>query len=119
MEYSLEKLPDQRAIVRVSGRLDASVAQAFRDVLKSAVAEGTVSLVIDMHTVSFIDSSGLSSLVSGFKAAREKEGTLVLAGPGVQVRMALELTQLDRIFLAFDSVAMALGHLDSLKNPAP
>ncbi|MFN2182843.1 MAG: STAS domain-containing protein [Anaerolineae bacterium] len=48
--------------------------------------------------MSFIDSSGLSALVSGFKAAREVGGTLKLTGFNEQTRLALHLSRLDRVF---------------------
>lgn len=82
----------------VLGRLDAVTAPQLKARLKALVAEGHRQLVVDLVDVSFIDSSGLSALVSGFKAAREVGGTLKLAGLNEQTRMAFQLSRLDRVF---------------------
>lgn len=82
----------------VQGRLDAVTAPQLKSRLKGLVAEGYRQLVVDLVDVSFIDSSGLSALVSGFKAAREVGGTLKLTGFNEQTRLALHLSRLDRVF---------------------
>ncbi len=50
-----------------------------------------------MAGVSFVDSSGLSVLVTSLKAARAKGGDLVLASLTPPVRSIVELTRLHRI----------------------
>lgn len=88
-------------------RLDAASAAGFRSEALPMVRNKTVC-VVDLSSVSFVDSSGLGSLVSILKAMR----------PGAQVRLAecsttvrqlLGLTRLDRIFRTYDSVEAALG----------
>jgi len=112
VDFSIEEYSDQRAVVRVSGRLDADSAGALKAALKDAAAAGLIHLVVDMQDVSFIDSSGLSALVSGFKAARERNGALALAGVGPQIQMALELTRLNRVFPVYSDVATAFASFD-------
>lgn len=111
MEYKVEPLADQRAVISISGRLDASNAAELKTVLKEA-ARTTRYIVIDLARLTFIDSSGLSALVSGFKALREQDGSLALAGVSSQVRVALELTKLDRIFAIHPDIASALASLN-------
>jgi anti-sigma B factor antagonist len=82
----------------VQGRLDAVTAPQLKSRLKGLVAGGHRQLVVDLVDVSFIDSSGLSALVSGFKAAREVGGTLKLTGLNEQTRLAFHLSRLDRVF---------------------
>ncbi|RMH00360.1 MAG: anti-sigma factor antagonist [Chloroflexi bacterium] len=115
MKYSIEKQPiDKLAVVKVEGRLDANSADILKAALKQAAAEGLSNLVIDMQAISYIDSSGLSALVSGFKAAREHNGLLALAYVGPQVKMALELTHLNRIFPIYENTETALDALAEL-----
>lgn len=111
MEYKVEEQGEKRATVRLVGRLDASSAPILRDALKDCVAHDLTALVVDMEGISFIDSSGLSALVSGFRSAREQEGTLVLACAGPQVRVALELTRLNQVFAIYEDVEAALASL--------
>ena len=111
MQYVVEQMPDRRAVVHISGRLDATMADELKQNLKGTIAEGNVFLVIDLSGVYFIDSSGLSALVSGFKSAQKHHGTLVLANVGSQVQVALELTQLNRIFGMYEDIETALASL--------
>lgn len=116
MELTVEMRPGQRAIVRPNGRLDARVAEELKSRLKDTVNNGATHLVLDMAKVPFIDSSGLSALVSAFKAVREKGGMLLLVDVSPQVKVALELTQLNRIFLNFDTVEAALDQLGPVEE---
>jgi anti-sigma B factor antagonist len=60
-----------------------------------------------MRAVSFIDSSGLASLVSGLKLARERGGWLRLAGVNEQVASIFKMTLLDRVFELYPNVDAA------------
>jgi len=112
LDYTIEKLPGGRAVFRLSGRLDANTATTLKDALKSAAADYATHLVIDLADLGFIDSSGLSTLVSGFKAVREKNGGLALTNVGPQVKVALELTRLDQIIPIYADIASALTSFD-------
>jgi len=111
LEYTIERRTDQLALVRVAGRIDAKSADEFKGVLKNATNEGLCRLVVDLHAVTFIDSSGLSALVSGFRAAHECNGAMFLAQVGPQVKIALELTRLSQVFRVFNDVDSALAEL--------
>ena len=93
-----ELLSDSLAVLRVKGRLDAVVAPYLKLRLKELVAGGHIRLIVDLADVSFIDSSGLAALVSGFRAAREVRGTIKLAGLNEQTMMVFKLTRLDSVF---------------------
>ncbi len=100
MEFQIteEQRPGIGYVLTLYGHLDAVTAPELKSELKRLVAEGHNQLVADLTEVSFIDSSGLSALVSGLKAAREAGGTLRLAGLNEQTRTAFRLTLLDRVF---------------------
>ena len=65
-------------------------------------------MVIDLKDVLFIDSSGLGVLVSGYKNASTKHGTLKLSSLQSQVKSMFELTRLHRVFDIFTTVDDAL-----------
>ncbi len=98
-------------VVRLQGRLDATTAPQVRSELTTLPQRSGPNMVVDLSEVTFIDSSGLSALVSALKAVRLHEGALVLVGPNEQVRMALRLTMLDRVFRVFTNVEEALHAL--------
>jgi len=62
-----------------------------------------------MEGVSFVDSTGLGSVIAGLRQLRSKDGHLRLAAPNQQVQLVLELTTLDRIFTYYATVEDALA----------
>ena len=51
-------------------------------------------LAIDLHDLSFIDSTGLGMLAGALKRARQQGRTVVLVAPQPAVRTVLEITSL-------------------------
>lgn len=114
MKIEIEHPQPGRVIVRPQGRLDADTAQGLKKQLQEIAQAGPESVVVDMQAVDFIDSSGLSALVSGLKALRQHGGALHLSKPQTQALTALRLTMLDRVFPIFPSVEEALSEGDLL-----
>ncbi|NDU75605.1 anti-sigma factor antagonist [Actinomadura sp. DSM 109109] len=85
-----------RAVLRLCGELDAAGSQELRARLDEARREHGDHLVLDLTGLDFMDSGGLSVIVSCYKAATAAGGSLVLAGPRPIVRRALEITGLHR-----------------------
>jgi anti-sigma B factor antagonist len=93
--YALSE-SDDATIVALGGELDMSTAEEMLDVLVEAVRQGDV--VIDASEVTFIDSSGIRSLVAAYREANRGVGagrTVTIRNPSAQVRRVLELTSLD------------------------
>src|SRR5207245_11041994 len=85
-------------VLAPSGRLDVAGAPALKDAVSEAVKNGQPRLVIDMEGVSFVDSSGLGSVVAALRQVRSSRGDLRLAAPSQHVRAGLELPTLQRLF---------------------
>lgn len=92
-----------------SERLDAHNSEMVKDELKRRFAAGAKKVLVDLGAVSFIDSSGLGALVSGFKSAMAGKGRLSLSGLQAQVHSMFELTRLNRVFDVFPTVEEALS----------
>ena len=61
-----------------SGSMDHAVAKQLEEAFLSIVGEGRTRLVLDLELVQVVDSSGLGTIVTAFKAARDAGGSLVL-----------------------------------------
>ena len=108
LQIDVERRED-RAVLRLDGRLDLIGAPGLRDAVETAVAGGDARIVVDLEGVSFVDSSGVGALVGGLRRAREAGGDLVLAAPGEQARTVIALTGVDRVLVAFADVDAALA----------
>lgn len=96
-------------VIALAGRLVMADVPQVRQRLLETVERGGGKLILDLAEVGFMDSSGLSVLVSTFKAARLKGGEVVLLHPSPTVRSLIELTRLQQIFSIFDDENMALN----------
>ena len=87
------------ATVIVRGELDCVSAPLLADELRTLLGEGTCRLTVGLAEMTFIDSTGLTTLVWALRAAREAGGDVVLHAPGRSARKVLAITGADRFFL--------------------
>jgi anti-sigma B factor antagonist len=109
MIVQIEEKPAAVLIQVKEERLDAHNSGELKTQMLNLFEQGKNNLVIDLEEVRFVDSSGLGSLVSGFKNASARNGNLKLCGLQPQVKSMFELTRLHRVFEIFPSVDEALG----------
>lgn len=95
-------------VLAPEGKFNLVAAPPLKARVDDLVAAGKTRLVVDLHAVDFIDSSGLGALIGGLKSARQQGGDLRIAGAGDQVRAVLKLTNLDRILVPYATVEEAL-----------
>jgi anti-sigma B factor antagonist len=94
-------------VVALPERLDASVADAVRVELRSIVEAGSIWLLLDVSSVEFIDSSGLSIFISVLRQVRLRDGDVALVGVRTAVRQLLELTKVHRVLAVYDDETSA------------
>ncbi|MDA9909023.1 STAS domain-containing protein [Gammaproteobacteria bacterium] len=90
-------------VLELSGEIDLHYSPQLREMILGSLKNGN-SLLINMAEVSYIDSSGIASLVEGFQTAKTANlsyGLLTISSPALQV---LTLTRLDRVFTLYDTV---------------
>jgi anti-sigma B factor antagonist len=84
-------------VIGLSGDLDFHTARRLREKLLELHAAGANKVVLDMASLDFIDSSGLSVLVAGLKRLRNSDGNLTLRAVPEQTRRVLEVSGLSRV----------------------
>lgn len=109
MIVQIEEKPAAVLIRVKEERLDAHNSGELKTQMLNLFEQGKNNLVIDLEEVRFVDSSGLGSLVSGFKNASARNGNLKLSGLQPQVKSMFELTRLHRVFEIFNTVDEALA----------
>jgi anti-sigma B factor antagonist len=88
-----------------------SNAPAYRHAIRDVIDGGRVRIVMDMTGVEFVDSSGLSVLISALKSARKVGGDVSLSGPSAEVQALIELTRLHHLFEIFADERAAVRSL--------
>lgn len=111
MEISLYK--SEVTVVQFQDRLDALFVNRVRDTLKELKRSGHNKFVVDLTTVSFIDSQGLGILVSLLHAARGNGGTVhIVSSSSEEPQRLFNVTRLDQVFEMFGTLNAALERFD-------
>jgi len=85
------------AVVSVRGQLDIYTAPHLLETLDAAIADAPKELVIDLSSVTFLDSTGLNVFVQTQKRLKPIAGSVVVRGANEQVQKVLELTKLTTV----------------------
>lgn len=116
MNIQSQVLSPSQAVLSPAGRMDVESSPAVREAILSLANQGILHLVVDLDRVDFMDSSGLSALVSGMKALRHNGGLLAICNANPQIRTALRLTMLDRVFPVHENVEKAFQALGKINS---
>lgn len=103
---------DTRVVLVVRGELDRVTAPELGAVVDAVIDRGNVNVVVDLAECDFIDASGLRVIADGAFRADVWGGTLTVRSPSGVVGRLLELTGLDRAFLAPLGLARRLRPLE-------
>jgi anti-sigma B factor antagonist len=89
---------DNETIIAVEGEVDLYSSPELREAVLKAVPKAENGLAIDLAEVSYMDSSGVATLVEGLRSANQNDTLFVLIRPSSAVMKVLELARLDRVF---------------------
>ena len=84
-------------IVYATGEIDLSNSHELRKTILAALKTDQ-KVEVDLSDVSYIDSSGIASLVEGLQFAKSKSKKFILSNPSKQVKAIMELARLDQVF---------------------
>jgi anti-sigma B factor antagonist len=96
-------------VLDLAGRITLGEGSStLRDSLKELVAKGEKKILLNLGDVTYIDSSGIGELVSGFTTVTNQHGSLKLLGLNKRVKDLLQVTKLYTVFEAFEDEAEAV-----------
>ena len=96
-------------VVDAEGRITlGDGASTFRDLIRDLVGKGNKKLLVNLGEVSYIDSSGIGELVSGFTTVANSGGNLKLLGLTKRVKDLLQITKLYTVFDVHEEEAHAI-----------
>lgn len=98
------------AVVHVAGELDMASSPELTDHVDGMGLGPAAVLVVDLGGVTFLDSSGLNSLVALRRTVMDLQGRLGLVA-GERTLRLLQVTNMDDVFAMYDSVELALDDL--------
>ena len=102
-------------IFLLTPKKDLSGGEETREIekaIKEIIDQGPPQIVVDLGRVSYINSSGLGSLVAAHTSCKNREGWMRLARTGKRIKNLFLITKLAFVFETFDSVDDALLGID-------
>ena len=97
------------SVLDVAGRITLGEgSSALRDTLRDLVSKGHKKILLNLGEVSYIDSSGIGELVSGFTTVANQGGQLKLLGLTKRVKDLLQITKLYTVFDVKEDEAAAV-----------
>ena len=97
------------SVMDVAGRITLGEGSAaLRDALREMVGKNQKKILLNLGDVSYIDSSGIGELVSGFTTVTNSGGTLKLLNLNKRVKDLLQITKLYTVFDVHEDEAAAI-----------
>jgi anti-sigma B factor antagonist len=96
-------------VVDAVGRITLGEGSSMlREDLRQMIVKGQKKILLNLANVSYIDSSGIGELVSGFTTVTNQGGELKLLNLTKRVHDLLQITKLYTVFEVFDDEAAAV-----------
>ena len=101
-------------VLDLNGKLTGGPdAETFREVFKSLVDQDKKKIVVNLEKVSWINSTGLGILISGYTSVRRAGGDLVVMHASDRIESILYVTKLNLLFKSFENEEEAIKALSA------
>lgn len=105
---------DKIAILDCSGDVDLYSSPRLREALLAEIKADGPSVLVNMSAVTYIDSSGIATLVEGLQLSRQTKTRFGLFGLRPNARSVLELARLHKVFTIFEDETAAVEKIGSV-----
>ena len=96
-------------VIDVAGRITLGEgSSALREALRDLVSKNQKKILLNLGEVTYIDSSGIGELVSGFTTVTNSGGSLKLLNLNKRVKDLLQITKLYTVFDVHEDEAAAI-----------
>jgi anti-anti-sigma factor len=104
-------------LLDIDGRISVQDgADEFRAFVRQVLHRGQLNLVLNLRSVSYIDSTALGEIVRAYTTATRLGGTLKLLHVGDRVQELLATTRLAAVFDSFDVEADAVKSFGAMRT---
>ena len=83
--------------ITADGEIDLATVNTLRSAITNALQSGASRLTLDLENVTYIDSSGLGTLIGAHKRLASSGGTVTVRCSKPRILRLLSITGLDRV----------------------
>lgn len=94
--FTRDTVEETATVVNVDGELDINSADALREALDAAEADGCSVLRVDAASVTFLDSTALGVILASAQRMAERGGRFELVCGSPSIRRILDMTMISR-----------------------
>lgn len=102
MEFSVETTGKTTVVAVLANKLDAGIAKEFKTGI-TPLLETHNQIVLDLGSITFIDSSGLGAILSCLRLVTGRQGELKLCNLSKSARILFELVRMHKVFEIFNT----------------
>jgi anti-sigma B factor antagonist len=102
--------------IEVAGQIDLYTAPTFKARILDLIDQGKTRVIVDLCSVSFLDSTALAVFVAALKRVRARGGALSIICRDYDVERILEISGLDGLIPIHPSREVALAALSTASD---
>lgn len=95
-------------ICAIEGEINLNTSPELRKAFDAFVRANAKKVIINFANVSYIDSSGLATLIELFQRLKKVGGNLRICNMAEKIKSVFEVTKLHKLFDIYDSQELAL-----------
>ena len=101
---------EDNVILKLDGNITGIPDESeFNTLIKKYISEKKVNIIVDLGSISYINSTGLGMILRGYITIKNSGGSFKLASLNSKLRKLLEITKLNTIIEIHDSLESALN----------
>jgi len=111
MKYRIDK-QDQYAVLTLDEEnLNSTIAPSLKSDLIFFNQEGVRNLILDLSNVKFVDSSGLSAILTGHRLWKDGSSFVITGHLNPMVTKLIEISRLDTILTLVPTLSEAIDYV--------
>jgi anti-sigma B factor antagonist len=96
-------------VCHIDGEIDINSSPDIKKAFDKLITQKTPKIVINLSRVTYVDSSGLATLVEILKNMRSYGGRMRLANMSSKIKSLFEITKLEKLFEIMVDEAQAIA----------
>ena len=103
-------------VLDMTGEIDVYTAPQFKESVNQIISTGQNDLIVNMESVTYMDSSGFGTLLSATKRLKPNGGTVNLVACNSAIDRMLRITRLNTVFGTFQTVDEVIEAINAAKS---
>ena len=111
MKFTIDKQDNYTVFSLLEPKLNAVIAPEVKTRFALMHSEGDRFIIFDLSQVAFVDSSGLSAILTGHRLCENAGGLFILAAPSKNVERLIAISQLTGVLSLADTLEDAQNQI--------